>query len=201
MTIFNIGQLTFISRDLSDHELLNQSTSNEWYTPAVYIEAAREVMGSIDLDPASCAFANQMVKAARYYTIHDDGLLQDWHGNVWLNPPYGRLNGKSNQALWSQKLIAEHRTGRVRQALMLTNVATGTRWFSPLWDFPICFVVGRIQFYTDGYKLGQGATHDNAIVYLGENDARFVEFFSQFGPIVRRVDNGHSQNLAECKLF
>ncbi len=27
----------------------------EWYTPAGWIELARSVMGSIDLDPASCA--------------------------------------------------------------------------------------------------------------------------------------------------
>ena len=53
---------------------------NEWYTPAAYIEAARAVMESIDVDPASSHVANQIVKATTYYTAEDDGRLRHWQG-------------------------------------------------------------------------------------------------------------------------
>jgi hypothetical protein len=43
----------------ANHQLLNSSESAEWFTPPCYIEAAREVLGAIDLDPASCEAANR----------------------------------------------------------------------------------------------------------------------------------------------
>ncbi len=52
------------------------------------LEDVRAVLGQIDLDPASCEFAQKRVKAKRYFTKQDDGLQQRWFGNVFLNPPY-----------------------------------------------------------------------------------------------------------------
>src|SRR5258707_12771286 len=124
----------------------HSSKSTEWYTPARYIEAARLVLGAIDLDPASCEAANQTVKAAHYFSPADDGLARPWHGRIWLNPPYGKPHGKSGQELWTRKLLAEHEAGHFDQAVVLVNAATETRWFAPLWNFPICSPDHRIRF-------------------------------------------------------
>src|SRR5262249_31538221 len=62
---------------------LHSCQSTEWFTPAAYLEAAREVLGAIDLDPASCPQAQEAVRAAHYFTAADDGLSRPWHGRVW----------------------------------------------------------------------------------------------------------------------
>jgi hypothetical protein len=49
----------------------------ERYTPAQYIEAARSVMGTIDLDPATSKHAQKTVRAKRFFTAEDDGLARD----------------------------------------------------------------------------------------------------------------------------
>ena len=65
------------------HQRLHSSQSNEWYTPPPYIKAVHTVMGGIDVDPASCALANQVVQATTYYTLAEDGFSKDWPGRVF----------------------------------------------------------------------------------------------------------------------
>src|SRR5262249_39931176 len=129
---------------LFDMQNVPQDDSNEWYTPSRYIDAARSVMGSIDLDPASCELANSLVKATTYYSQADDGLHLPWHGNVWLNPPYSPDRSKAAKkrsliALWINKLIAEYTHGKVEQAILLCTAYAEGSWFQPLWNYPICF--------------------------------------------------------------
>jgi len=62
----------------------------DWYTPKQYIEAVREVLGTIDLDPASSAHAQKVVQAGTYYTARDDGLAKEWSGTVYLKPEHFR---------------------------------------------------------------------------------------------------------------
>ena len=55
----------------------------EWYTPKWIFDR----LGiQFDLDPCQPVGGIDWIPANKYYTIEDDGLKQDWSGNVWLNP-------------------------------------------------------------------------------------------------------------------
>ncbi len=77
---------------MENHQLVNQSSGTvEYYTDPLIVEAARAVMYSIDLDPATSLLANAFgVYADRIFTREDNGLAHDWFGNVWLNHPFHR---------------------------------------------------------------------------------------------------------------
>ncbi len=142
-------------------------------------------MGEIDVDPASCAQANETVKATTYYDIDTNGLDKEWIGRVWMNCPYGRDGGDSNQATWTQLLIEQYQTGIITEAVVLVHSATDTFWFQRLFQFPICFTDHRIRF-TSPVESRSGPTHGSALVYLGPQPERFAEVFSQFGTVVKR---------------
>jgi len=151
------------------------TTNPEWYTPARYIEAARTLMGSIDLDPASCELANRTVKAAKFFDLASDGLKQQWCGNIFLNPPYG---GRAPD--WISKLRCEIACKRVSQAILLVNCHISCSWFHALWLNPICFVNHRIPFYGNP----NNPSAESVFVYFGKNQNDFLDIFSAFGKVV-----------------
>jgi ParB family chromosome partitioning protein len=167
---------------LSPRVVLHSSDSNEWYTPPVVIGAAHFVLGSIELDPASCAAANAVVQAQRFYTIADDGLNQPWRCNtLWLNPPYGKTGNRSNQDIWSSRLVEYYRLGHVGEALLLVNAATDTAWFQALGrEFPICLIAGRLKFWRPEVPA-DSPTHGNALVYMGAKTERFETLCKDVG--------------------
>lgn len=155
------------------HVVFN-SGNNEWYTPKEIIDAAREVMGSIDLDPASSEIANKTVCAEKFYTIDSDGLTKDWHGRIWLNPPYARgMVGK-----FIDKLV----DSEFEQAIVLVNNATDTKWFSRLVEISssIVFSKGRIKFNKPDGSIGS-PLQGQAIVYVGGEGEKFRKIFGKFG--------------------
>ena len=158
----------------------SSSESFEWFSPAKYIGAAREVMGGIDLDPASCAAANETVRAKKYYSKEDDGLVKGWYGRLWMNPPYSGL-GPS----FIRKLVEEFDAGHVQEAIVLVNASTATNWFQPLWNYPVCFTDHRIRFVAGSGKVATSPPHGSVFAFLGPRPERFRDAFQQFGKAVR----------------
>jgi DNA N-6-adenine-methyltransferase (Dam) len=153
----------------------------EWYTPAEYAEAARTVLGGIDLDPASNAVANQVIQAARIFTLDDDGLAQPWHGRVWMNPPYMY----PVIAQFCERLAGHVRDGAVPAAVVLVNNATETGWFRTLVEVAaaICFPAGRVRFWRP-MKTEAAPLQGQAVVYIGPDVDRFAATFAAFGFVV-----------------
>lgn len=174
--------------------------SPEWYTPEPFVEAARRVMGAIDLDPASHEEANRTVKAAKYYTEAENGLMQEWRGRVFLNPP-GGLVGE----FW-KKLITSHDVPEaiwigysLEQLQTLQCVGAG---MTPL-DWSMCIPNRRIAFVENEAKQAQrfakliavgkkpnpksSPSHANYITYVGhDHHDKFAAEFSKFGQVVLR---------------
>lgn len=174
-------------------QAFTSNESCEWWTPAQYVEAARAVMGAIDLDPASCAKANETVGATRFFTREQDGLSQTWRGKIWLNCPRSKHDpGGRSHAAWIAHLFAQYGAEFLDQAVTIVNVATGDPWFQPLWEHPMCFADHRIK-HIDGDSSGSGKdrpTHSSVFVGIGVDENRFAKHFAKFGKIVLPMEDG-----------
>ncbi len=152
------------------------SGDNEWYTPAEYIEAARRVMGKIDLDPASSRSANKTVGADRFFTVMDNGLDQKWSGKVWMNPPYSSdLVGR-----FSEKIRAHYEAGEITEAIVLVNNATETAWFRHMVGAAsaVAFTNSRVRFLDEDLDPVGAPLQGQAVIYFGENVNAFRKEFS-----------------------
>lgn len=119
---------------------LYSSNTDEWYTPQPFFDALNNEF-HFTLD--ACATPDN-AKCPQFYTRQDDALLQDWHGRVWMNPPYG-----SEIPKWIRKAYREsQRTAEV--VVCLLPARTDTAWWhdycAKAGPENIRFVRGRIKF-------------------------------------------------------
>jgi len=163
---------------MNNAQLINQDSGNfEYYTPIEFPTAAREVMGSIDLDPASSETANNKIKADYYF--NESGLDKTWFGNIWMNHPFSRVNNP----LWISKICSSFENGDIDQGICITFAATSETWFRPLLSYPQCFIHGRTNYYLPDGTKKKGVTKGSVITYLGDNNERFADIFSKFGTV------------------
>ena len=121
-------------------EVLFSSKTDQWSTPQSFFDTLNEEF-SFTLDPCADEFNH---KCKRYFTKKEDGLVQDWGGEiVFCNPPYGREIGK-----WVEKCFLEVHQGNCSCAVMLIPSRTDTKWFHKYINnkAEVRFIQGRLKF-------------------------------------------------------
>lgn len=181
----------------------NSTADNARRTPAFIIELAREVLGTIDLDPASDSDANKTIQATKYYD--KDGLQNVWLGRVFLNPPGGlvapgdyrqlaskeRVKGAySSAAIWWAKLVESYELGGVTEAIFLSfnleiflNAQKFYRMFGikPPQAYPFCVPDKRVCYPSANGGKANSPMGASAIFYLGQNRNKFRTVFGKIG--------------------
>lgn len=161
----------------SGAHVAHNAGESEWFTKPELVEAAREVMGGIDLDPASTAIANEKIQASRFHSIEDDGLAQEWTGRVWMNPPYAQPACSD----FCNKLLQHYNAGDVPEACVLVNNATETEWLQGLAAVATaaCFPRTRAWFWHP--ERESAPLQGQVVLYLGPDPERFRIAFEDFG--------------------
>lgn len=161
---------------------LFSSATDLWATPQGFFDKLNAEFG-FELDV--CATVDN-AKCARFFTIADDGLKQEWRGGerrvIWMNPPYGEPEQPCKQSCkkkrcsqrgfhngayrpgiidWMRKAYEASLAGET--VVCLVPARTDTRWWH---DYAmkgeVRFVRGRLKF--GGVK--DSAPFPSAVVVL-----------------------------------
>jgi hypothetical protein len=195
------------------HPQINQSSGNvEYYTSEELLVLVREVLGTIDLDPASCSLANEVVKAKNIFTKENDGLSHSWFGKVFMNHPFhkGEKPCKKNckkkicqpsndpkkptrghcidyeipgNAIWTNKLADEYYKGNIEEAICITFSSMSEDWMWPLLQEVQCFPRGRVHYRKPDGTVDRQATKGSVLTYFGKNPEKFEAVFSAIGKV------------------
>jgi phage N-6-adenine-methyltransferase len=93
-------------------------TSDDYDTPKWIFDA---LSIEFDLDVACAPDGPLHTPCKAYFTQEDDGLALDWHGTVWVNPPFSHTND------WAYRFM-QHANG-----IGLFPMSQ-SKWFDELWQ-------------------------------------------------------------------
>ena len=92
----------------------------------------------------------------------EDGLLVEWNGNIFCNPPYSKVKE------FLQKAHQELKSGRAKIVVFLVFVNTDTAWFH---DYiyhkaEIRFIKGRVKFV--GFSKAGSMRPSMIVIFKGD---------------------------------
>ena len=182
---------------------LHSSASEDFGTPAAYVDVAREVMGGIDLDIASSSYWNHhIVKARTFYDERINSLSPNvpYFGKTWANAPSNREKKVSVGPFW-EKLVTNYLIGNVETAFWMgftleQLVVLQGRTAHPLQFFN--WIPGdRIDFMvrpaTGGPPIAAGSpTHGNFLCFMPtrKSPTQAREQVRKFVELTARLDIG-----------
>lgn len=141
----------------------NTSTGkDEWLTPPGLIKS----LGDFDLDPCS-PIIRPWDTAKNHFNINDNGLIKDWFGRVWCNPPYGKHTDE-----WLEKAAT------YGNATCLVFARTETKmFFKCVWDKAdaVLFIKGRLKFHHVDGRQGDSAGAPSVLIAYGQNNVDMLK--------------------------
>lgn len=154
------------------------SSRGDYETPKELIDNLSTVF-PWDLD----ACASRPNVCDRFYSPEDNGLVQPWHGLVWLNPPYGRNRHIDR---WTLKARLEAKQPGCTVVCLLP-ARTSTQWWHD--NVPratwVLFIKGRLRFdLPGGEPAPNSAGFPSALVIFGEINDKQVCKLMELGWLV-----------------
>lgn len=149
------------------NEGLFTSDKNYWETPKDFFNELNKEF-NFDLDVAS---THENAKTDRHFTEEDDGLNQDWIGNVFCNPPYGR-----EISAWVEKAYKESQKEHNKVVVLLIPARTDTRyWHDYIFGkaSDIRFLKGRLKFELNG-ESKQSAPFPSAVIVYRKGESSWA---------------------------
>jgi hypothetical protein len=150
-----------MGRGMGGHQKTKGATP-VWLTPPDILKP----LGRFDVDPCAAPAPRPWPTAARHIDEAEDGLLAEWEGRVWLNPPYG---GPAIVGPWMRKMAA-HDFGT---ALIFARTETAV-FFETVWRraAALLFLEGRLHFHLpDGARAEDNGGAPSVLVAYGLADA------------------------------
>jgi hypothetical protein len=135
-------------------EIPPRKHSDEWYTPPEIFEA---MALEFDIDVCAPAGGIGWIPAKKYFTIDDNALEQEWHGRVWMNPPF------SNPGPFVHKWL-DHANG------VAFLPFSKSRWFESLWNSSASFALPDIHLKFVREQQRKGIFLPMVLAAIGNNE-------------------------------